>query len=119
MRTLKKLVVLATLGLLASGSAPLGIWAGDTASGPSSIQAPLTGKVLVRIEGLACPFCAYGVEKQLKKIAGVETASVNLGAGSALLVLKAGAAITPEQIQAAVKKAGFKASEIKSVEAAS
>ena len=72
--------------------------------------------ILVHIEGLACPFCAFGVEKHLKKVHGVKKVQVNLGEGTAHLTLKPGANVTGEQIQKAVTKAGFKASEITNVE---
>ncbi len=29
-----------------------------------------TQKIKIKVEGLYCPFCAYGLEKQLKKIKG-------------------------------------------------
>ncbi len=31
----------------------------------------LAGEVHVQVNGLACPFCAYGLEKKLKPLAGV------------------------------------------------
>jgi len=72
--------------------------------------------VLVHIDGLACPFCAFGVEKHLKKVNGVKKVQVNLGEGTAHLILEPGSEVSGEQIQQAIKKAGFKASEITNVE---
>ena len=91
-------------------------------NGAASIKAAEAEKelfknnVLVNIDGLACPFCAFGVEKHLKKVAGVKTVQVNLGEGTANLTLNPGAEVTGEQIRQAVKKAGFQASEITNVE---
>ncbi|MBI4395789.1 MAG: heavy-metal-associated domain-containing protein [Elusimicrobia bacterium] len=82
----------------------------------ASTEGRLTGRVQMRIEGMACPFCAYGVEKHLKKVRGVEEAKVNLGEGTAAVTLKPGAEVTAEQVRQAVRKAGFKASEIKNLE---
>jgi len=31
-------------------------------------------RYIMRVDGLACPYCAYGIEKKLKKIEGVQTA---------------------------------------------
>jgi len=76
----------------------------------------LKDNVLVHIEGLACPFCAFGIEKHLKKVDGVKKVQVNLGEGTAHLTLKPGAEVTEEQVRQAVKKAGFKASEITNFE---
>lgn len=73
-------------------------------------------QILVNLEGLACPFCAYGVEKQLKRISGVKDVKVNLGEGNAVLMVEPGKKITDKEIRQAVEKAGFKASEIKNIE---
>ena len=35
----------------------------------------------MRVDGLACPYCAYGIEKHLKKIDGVEKIDVDLDNG--------------------------------------
>lgn len=88
----------------------------DAGSSPSRPK-PLRGDVLVRIAGMACPFCAYGVEKHLKALPGVASARVNLGEGSAILELISGRKISDEDIRQAIQKAGFKASEIKDISA--
>lgn len=80
---------------------------------------PVRGDVLVHIAGMACPFCAYGVEKHLKALSGVKSARVNLGEGSAVLELIPGRKVADEDIRQAIQKAGFKASEIKDISAAS
>jgi len=35
----------------------------------------------MRVDGLACPYCAYGIEKKLKAIEGVQDIDVDLDAG--------------------------------------
>lgn len=35
----------------------------------------------MRVDGLACPFCAYGIEKKLKAIDGVSDIKVDLDKG--------------------------------------
>ena len=37
----------------------------------------LNGKITIEVDGLACPFCAYGLEKNLKEIDGVENIEIN------------------------------------------
>ena len=37
----------------------------------------------IQVDGLACPFCAYGLEKHLKKINGVESIEINMKSGHA------------------------------------
>lgn len=71
--------------------------------------------VVVEIEGLACPFCVYGLERQFNRLEGVERAEVDLGEGKAELKLKPGATVTEAAIREAVRKAGFKASEIRGI----
>ena len=80
---------------------------------------PVRGDVLVRVAGMACPFCAYGIEKHLKALPGVQSARVNLGEGTAVLELRPGQKVSDEEIRDAVQKAGFKASEIKDISEAS
>lgn len=87
------------------------------ASAPAKSK-PVGGDVLVRVAGMACPFCAYGIEKHLKALPGVQSARVNLGEGTAVLELRPGQKISDEEIGQAVQKAGFKASEIKGISAA-
>ncbi len=35
----------------------------------------------IRVDGLACPYCAYGIEKKLNKIAGVKFLDMDLEKG--------------------------------------
>ncbi len=40
-------------------------------------QAQVTS-LTVSVDGLACPFCAYGVEKKLKRVEGVKSIDVRI-----------------------------------------
>ncbi len=42
----------------------------------TALAAPPAYKL--RVDGLACPFCAYGIEKQLSKLEGVERIDVDI-----------------------------------------
>ncbi|GMQ83156.1 MAG: hypothetical protein BMS9Abin05_2643 [Rhodothermia bacterium] len=68
--------------------------------------------VTIGVNGLSCPFCAYGLEQKLKKIDAVEALTVNMEEGQVQMKLKEGATITDEEIRAAVKDAGFTVTEI-------
>ena len=61
----------------------------------------------VAVDGMACPFCAYGVEKRLKKVRGVKSVRVNLRDNEATLLAKDGESIVVGEIPQAIKKAGF------------
>jgi len=63
----------------------------------------------IRVDGLSCPFCAYGLEKHLKKVAGVEGVDINMKDGQAVVHLKPDAKVDAAALREAVKKAGFTA----------
>lgn len=66
----------------------------------------------VYVDGLACPFCAYGLEKKLKTLVAIQNMEVQLEKGRVLLAFKEGQSLTKEEIRTAVKKAGFTARKI-------
>lgn len=59
------------------------------------------------VEGLACPFCAFGVEKKLKQVRGVGGVEVQMEDGTAELSAVEGGSIEVGQIPPAIRKAGF------------
>ncbi len=58
-------------------------------------------------DGLACPFCAYGIEKQLSRIDGVESVSTDIKSGTVTIFMEAGASLEESAAKRAVEKAGF------------
>lgn len=62
---------------------------------------------LLRIDGLACPFCAYGIEKQLSTVKGVEKIDVDLKKGAVIVTMTEGTVLTETQAAEAVQDAGF------------
>ena len=67
----------------------------------------------VQVDGLVCPFCVYGLEKQLKKLSSVEGVRVDVDAGHAVLQLAETARLVdPEDpgsgLIAAVREVGSK-----------
>lgn len=69
--------------------------------------------VTVGVDGLACPFCAYGIEKKMLEIEGVAEVAIQLDAGTVELWLNAGAAVTENRIREAVDQAGFEVRDIR------
>jgi len=61
----------------------------------------------MRVDGLACPYCAYGVEKKLKAIEGVEKVHVDLNKGLVTVDVKAGTELTEAQMKQLFQDAGF------------
>ena len=63
--------------------------------------------VNIGVNGLGCPFCVHGIEKQLNKIDGVKKVDIELKIGQALVSLENGISPDISAFQTAIKKAGF------------
>ena len=61
----------------------------------------------LRVDGLACPFCAYGIEKKLVKSEGVESVTFDLEKGLVKVKTKEGVKLSEETIRKLVNDAGF------------
>ena len=61
----------------------------------------------VQIDGLACPFCAYGIEKGFNNTKGVESIDIDINAGTVTVTMTDGATLTEAQAKQIVKDAGF------------
>ena len=61
----------------------------------------------MRVDGLACPYCAYGIEKNLRKIDGVERIDVDLNNGLVTVEVAAGVTLTDAQMAKLFTDAGF------------
>lgn len=61
----------------------------------------------LQVDGLACPFCAFGIEKQLHKIDGVDELDTDIKAGVVLLTMKDGVLLDETAARQAVERAGF------------
>lgn len=72
----------------------------------------------LRVDGLACPFCAYGVEKKLGAIEGVQRIRVDIATGTVTVTMAEGAVLEETDARQAVKKAGFSLRGFKQVQPA-
>ena len=61
----------------------------------------------LQIDGLACPFCAFGIEKKLSEIKGVDQLETDIKAGVILLTMKDGVLLDETAAKKAVDRAGF------------
>lgn len=59
------------------------------------------------VDGLACPFCAYGVEKQLGAIDGVGKLATDIAAGTVTITMKPDGVLDETRARRAVEAAGF------------
>ncbi len=118
-RAKSSLVAVALFGLLpaplagAESSAETEPRARDGSSTEAEI--PLEGEIArctISVDGLVCPFCAYGLEKKLKKLDGVRSLDISLNEGTATLSVTQGKNLRPADIRSAVEEAGFTPREI-------
>ena len=63
--------------------------------------------VELRVNGLTCPFCAFGIEKKLRKVDGVQEIEVLLDEGQIRLVFLEGNTATVRDLENAVDASGF------------
>lgn len=61
----------------------------------------------VGVDGLACPFCAYGIEKQVQKLDGVAQVDTSIKQGRLVVTMEDGKILDQAQVDQAVEKAGF------------
>lgn len=61
----------------------------------------------LKVDGLACPFCAYGIEKQLNRIEGVAGLETDIQAGTVMVTMQDDHALSESRTRLAVDQAGF------------
>jgi len=87
---LKSLLLWLTITL----AAPLSALAGDN-------------QYVLGVDGLACPFCAFGIEKRLNEVDGVTNVQIDVGESVVRVTLQEGKKLTEAQAHQAIKEAGF------------
>lgn len=61
----------------------------------------------IGVDGLACPFCAYGIEKHLKALPGVKNLRISVNAGTVTVTMRDGATLSKDVANRIIKEAGF------------
>ena len=69
-------------------------------------------QITIQVDGLTCPFCAYGLEKKLKKLEGAEKVRIDIDQGVAEVTVTEGKTIQEGDLKKAVLDAGFTPKEI-------
>lgn len=85
--------------------------AGVVAATSSAADEPENPDVTMTVKGLACPFCAQGVEKKIRRLPNVRRIATELESGEVRLRLKP-KRIDLKRLREAVEKAGFTPGEI-------
>ena len=84
-------ILASSLGLLLMATAAL-------AAGP---------QYKLKVDGLACPFCAYGIEKKLSEVKGVDNVDTDIASETVTVAMKDGQKLDRAAAEKAVKAAGF------------
>jgi mercuric ion binding protein len=79
----------------------------SVAMGLASVAIAAQPRYQIEVAGLACPFCAYGIEKKLRAIPGVERVETNIKEGTVVVVMKEGTTLDRTRVERAVREAGF------------
>ncbi|MBL4608839.1 MAG: heavy-metal-associated domain-containing protein [Pseudomonadales bacterium] len=61
----------------------------------------------IRVDGLACPYCAYGIEKKFMQRGIVKTFDMDFKKGLVKVTLKDGEEMTEPQLKQLFDEAGF------------
>ncbi|WP_350293022.1 heavy-metal-associated domain-containing protein [uncultured Croceitalea sp.] len=64
-------------------------------------------KFMVQVDGLGCPFCAYGLEKKFKEFKGIKNVKIDIETGDFSFNYPAEKALTMEAVEKQVEKAGY------------
>ena len=68
--------------------------------------------VTLKVDGMVCPFCAYGLEKRLRDLPALDETLIQVSDGLVQIRVKEGEQLTDEAIEDAVERAGFSLREI-------
>ncbi len=115
---------------LAAGVAALGVALGlpGAMQGQQRAEEPTTQEVLapsevltgasvrLKVDGMVCPFCAYGLQKRLEEIASIDAVLIRISDGLVQIRTKEDQELTDEALTDAVRKSGFSLREIERVE---
>ena len=61
----------------------------------------------IRVDGVACPYCGYGIEKKLNQIDGVKFVDIDLEKGVVTAQSAEGVTLTDVQVEKLINDSGF------------
>ncbi len=77
-------------------------------AGLATVQAQgAMDKFQVQVDGLGCPFCAYGLEKKFKEFKGIKDVAIDIETGDFTFSYPAEKALSLEAVEKQVEKAGY------------
>lgn len=66
-----------------------------------------TDQFEVQVDGLGCPFCAYGLEKKFKELKGIKKIEIDIETGDFSFTYPSEKNLTLEKVVTQVEKAGY------------
>ena len=64
-------------------------------------------KFMVQVDGLGCPFCAYGLEKKFKEFKGIKNVKIDIETGDFSFSYPSEKSLTLADVEKQVEKAGY------------
>jgi len=61
----------------------------------------------IQVDGLGCPFCAYGLEKKFKEFKGIKKVAIEIETGDFSFKYPSDKALSMEEVEKQVEKAGY------------
>ena len=83
------------------------------ASGTPKIRLSSLRSVVLTVHGLSCPLCSNNLDGQLRRIEGVEEATIDLKTGAVTVRLAQSHSVSRSDLAKAVENAGFTLKEIR------
>jgi mercuric ion binding protein len=78
----------------------------------TNVESSENQQIIVKVDGLSCPFCAYGLEKKFKEIDGASDIKIDINKGILTFQMIDGKEVSEDLIKKKVKDAGFTPREI-------
>lgn len=69
-------------------------------------------KITTQVDGLGCPYCAYGLEKKFKKVKGIKNVKIEIEEGIFTFTVPSDLALQVEEVNNRVDLAGYTAKSI-------
>lgn len=73
----------------------------------ANAQSKTTDNFSVQVDGLGCPFCAYGLEKKFKEFKGIKKVAIEMETGMMTFTYPSEKGLSIEKIEKQVEVAGY------------
>lgn len=105
-----RIAIISLIAALALGvAAPAALAAPASPAGGAQASANVARATVykLRVYGLACPYCAYGIEKTIQTTGKVGKIQVQIAKGFVVVHMKPGKTFTHKRLKQLVSNAGF------------